>query len=65
MDINILSAEDMIIGKLLWYKISESEKHFNDAKSILEIQGDKIDKQYILKWSIKLSFQEILKKIVG
>ena len=64
-EISILSAEDMIIGKLLWYKVSEIDKHFNDVRGIYEIQRQNIDNKYLLKWSIKLSIHEILKKITG
>ena len=64
-EIWILSVEDMMLGKLLWYKVSEIDKHFNDVKGIYEIQKGNIDKKYLLKWSLELSTHEILKKITG
>lgn len=64
VDLCILSAEDMVIGKLLWYKVSEIEKHFNDAKGIVEIQKEGLDDQYLTKWSLKLSVNDLLRKIM-
>lgn len=60
-DIFILSAEDMIINKLLWYKVSEIYKHLNDAKGIYRIQGDKLDQKYLTEWADRLSITEFLK----
>jgi len=60
----ILAAEDMIINKLLWYKVSEVEKHFNDAQGIYETQKARLDKNYLSKWSLKLLIHGILKRII-
>lgn len=46
----ITTAEDLIVIKLKWYRESESDKHLNDAISILEIQENKLDTEYIQKW---------------
>lgn len=64
IDVWILSAEDMIINKLLWYKISDLQKHYNDAKGIYEVQGTKIDRKYLIKWAAQLSIFDILKEII-
>jgi len=60
----ISSAEDMILIKLLWYKKSTSEKHIIDAKGILQIQGESVDNNYLIKWAEKLSVREILKELL-
>ncbi len=64
MDLFILSAEDMVLGKLQWYKVSEIDKHFDDVKGIYEIQKDNLDKDYLKKWAIKLSVNDLLSKII-
>jgi hypothetical protein len=55
----ILSPEDMILNKLLWYKASELDKHLNDVKGILQVQGDALDKKYLKKWAAKLLVKDI------
>lgn len=60
----MLSAEDMILNKLLWYKVSEIDKHLKDAKGIYEIQKEKIDNKYLLRWALKLSVHELFKEFV-
>ena len=64
-EIFVLSAEDMMINKLLWHKVSDLQKHFNDAKGIYEVQKDKLDLDYLKKWALKLSIYDIYKRLAG
>jgi len=41
------SAEDLILIKLVWYKISLSERQLDDVKSIFKISGSKLDLKYL------------------
>ena len=59
----ISTAEDMIIIKLCWYKESNSQKHYEDIKGILEIQAGRLDMKYINKWAGHFSATDILTKI--
>lgn len=52
--IPVISAEDLILNKLLWSKEIASEKHLNDCKGIIQIQGEKLDYKYLKIWAIKL-----------
>jgi len=61
-EIYIISPEDLILEKLLWYKESESTRHLEDIESILKIS--KVDMDYIKKWSTKQSTIKILNKII-
>ena len=63
-NISILAPEDMIINKLLWYKVSESDKHLNDVKGIYNVQKEKLDLNYLKKWAQKLSIYEFLSDVV-
>ena len=45
-----VSAEDLILSKLLWHRESESSKQIEDIKSVLEIQR-KLDWKYLSRWS--------------
>lgn len=57
------SAEDLILVKLSWYKISPSDRQLDDVKSILKISGDKLDIKYLNKWAKKLGVLKILNKL--
>jgi hypothetical protein len=57
------SPEDIILKKLEWYKMGESQKHIDDIKGVLRISGDKLDMPYIEKWALKIGVQDIWQKI--
>ena len=52
------SPEDVILNKLRYYQLGESEKHLRDIASILKIQGAAIDRPYVDEWSVKLGVAE-------
>jgi hypothetical protein len=64
LDINmfILSAEDMIINKLQWYKTSGVDKHLSDAKGIYYLQKENLDAEYLKKWTVMLSIADLFNK---
>lgn len=55
-----VSPEDLILSKLRWYKLSSSERHINDIKSVFKISGNKLDKKYLNYWILKLDLIEII-----
>lgn len=50
----VASAEDIILSKLEWSKAAGSERQLRDAISILKIQGDSIDQDYLTRWATEL-----------
>lgn len=58
----IISPEDLILEKLLWYKKSESNRHLEDIESVLKIA--KPDLNYIKNWAEQHSTIKILGKIL-
>jgi len=56
-----VSAEDLILSKLQWHKLSNSERHINDIKSVFKISGGKLNKKYLNYWILKLDLAEIIK----
>jgi len=62
--IYFVSPEDLILSKLIWYKESQSSRHLEDIKTILEIQKEKLDLNYIKNWSARQSTIKILNKIL-
>jgi len=54
----ITSAEDILIAKLEWFKIGESQRQLEDAAGIIRIQGDNLDTAYIEYWITSLELAE-------
>lgn len=58
-----VSPEDLILSKLIWYKESESSKHLEDIKTILNIQKSKLNTNYVKNWAEKQSTIGVLEEI--
>lgn len=58
------TAEDLILVKALWYKISPMSRQTEDIESILKISGKKLDMKYLRSWSKKLGLSEILSRLI-
>ena len=61
--INLISAEDLILTKLLWCKTVRSERHLRDCVGILKVQKNKLDKKYLNIWIKKLKLKQLFKEI--
>jgi hypothetical protein len=61
--INVATPEDIILSKLLWAKVSDSERQVRDAFGVVAVQGEKLDKEYLRKWAKELGVEEVLEKI--
>jgi hypothetical protein len=48
--LSIATPEDVIISKLDWFKQSDVDKHFSDARGIVAIQKGSLDTAYIARW---------------
>lgn len=57
LDIFLATAEDVLVAKLEWAKLAQSNRQIEDAASILRIQGDALDLAYIAKWVEQLGLQ--------
>ena len=57
------TAEDIILIKLEWSKIGQSERQFSDAVNVAKVQGETLDHGYLLKWAKELNIDELLKKL--
>jgi predicted nucleotidyltransferase len=51
----LISTEDLILSKLEWAKMGESERQVKDAAVVLEKRQLKLDRPYIEKWVQELS----------
>jgi hypothetical protein len=56
----IASPEDVILHKLLWNRISPSERQWKDARGVVLVQKDRLDLEYMKKWAASLNLEENL-----
>ncbi len=57
-----ISAEDLVIAKLLWAKDSHSEFQLRDVANLLKAHKD-IDTQYISDWVKRMNLIEVYNKV--
>lgn len=51
------TPEDILLAKLEWAKLGESERQLRDASGIIEIQREKLDVEYVERWVVALTLQ--------
>jgi hypothetical protein len=52
------TAEDILLAKLEWAKLGESERQIRDAAGIIKIQGTKLDVDYVERWVAALDIED-------
>lgn len=60
----IATAEDVILHKLLWNKLTPSERQLNDAAGIISVQAQKLDLAYLKRWSNELKIADVLENLL-
>jgi len=58
VDVFIASAEDTILTKLEWAKMSESERQLRDVAGVLAVAAETLDRGYLNKWVDELGLRE-------
>ena len=58
----LASAEDVLLAKLEWAKLSESERQLEDAAGILRVQGKALDRTYVGRWVAELGLEHQWKR---
>ncbi len=59
----ILTPEDIILAKLLWIKISDSERQWRDVESVWKIKRPELDLNYLRMWAARLSISDLLIRV--
>ena len=60
----LTSAEDIMLSKLLWYKMSPVlERQLQDVLEVYEIQQADLDQAYLDHWAAQLGIADLLQKI--
>jgi hypothetical protein len=58
------SAEDTILAKLEWFRMGGevSDRQWRDVLGVLGLQFDRLDFEYLKKWSLDLGVQDLLQR---
>jgi hypothetical protein len=59
----MLAPEDVILSKLLWYRLSESDRQLDDCIGVWKVQHDTLDLAYLRHWADALSLADLLGKV--
>jgi hypothetical protein len=51
------SAEDILLTKLWWAKLGESDRQIRDAAGIIKVQGEALDVEYVERWVAALELE--------
>jgi hypothetical protein len=67
VDFQVVSAEDSILSKLLWYKSrgGVSEQQWRDILSVLDARGARLDLEYLDKWARHLGIHDLLTRALN
>jgi hypothetical protein len=57
--------EDVILGKMVYYREGGSEKHLRDITGILKVSGDAVDRRYVSRWAEEMGLADIWRAILG
>lgn len=58
------SPEDTILSKLEWSKKGQSDRQYQDALGVAEIQGNDLDWDYLQKWADQLGVRELCNRLM-
>ena len=61
----IATAEDCILHKLVWNRITPSERQLGDAAGVVAVQGEKLDAPYLRKWAETLKVLAELNQLLS
>jgi hypothetical protein len=53
----VASAEDVVIAKLEWSKLAQSQRQIDDAAAILRTRGETMDRSYLERWTRELQLE--------
>lgn len=63
--VTLATAEDVLLHKLVWNRITPSDRQTGDVGGIVAVQGDQLDKNYLRRWAGKLGLSDDLEKALA
>jgi hypothetical protein len=61
----VATAEDVILHKLVWNRISPSDRQLGDAAGVMAVQAEALDKNYLKQWARELKLVGELEKLLS
>jgi hypothetical protein len=61
----MLSPEDVLLSKLLWYQASESDTQLRDCVGIWKAQRAGLDQAYLARWAQRLKLNDLLTRVTA
>jgi len=61
----VAAPEDIILGKLIYYREGGSEKHLRDIAGILRISDELVDRDYIDKFAVELGVADLWQAVLS
>jgi hypothetical protein len=60
----VASPEDVLLHKLVWYKITPSDRQLSDAAGIAAVQAGQLDLSYLRERAARQSSAQLLEEIL-
>ena len=60
----VAAPEDVIVGKMIYYRDGGSEKHLRDIVGIMEVSAEDVDRAYIERWAARLQLAEAWRAVL-
>jgi hypothetical protein len=61
----IATAEDVILHKLIWNRLSPSDRQLGDAAGVVAVQAELLDKHYLRQWARELKISDDLERLLS
>jgi hypothetical protein len=63
-DFYLASPEDVILGKLEWYRLGDesAQQQWLDVTKVMKVQFDNLDRDYLEKWAGELRVADLLER---
>lgn len=61
----VATAEDTLLHKLYWNRITPSERQVGDAAGIVAVQGPVLDRDYLTRWGRELEVEKTLDDLLA
>ncbi len=59
------SAEDLLLAKLEWAVAGSSSRQLEDARGIVSVQGEALDRSYLREWAASLGLSALLDQVLA
>ena len=60
----IATAEDVILHKLYWNRLTPSQRQLGDAAGVVSVQKDRLDVEYLRNWASELKVSGTLEDLL-